>query len=110
MSDMNEPAGVSKQEPSTAADLAPAQPPSRGSAVHAPQGELPDLDGTRAPLPASQAERGFEDVQLLTRLLLGGLLMGSGSIMETIRDIQHEIEAEPGLLATNSNGEDELLA
>ncbi len=35
--------------------------------------------------------------------------MGSGSITETIRDIQHGIEAEPGLLATNSNGEDESL-
>ena len=35
--------------------------------------------------------------------------MGSGSFVETLRDVQHEIEAEPGLLAHDSNAEDESL-
>ncbi len=48
--------------------------------------------------PGQPAELEFEDLQLLSRLLVGLLLTGSDQLMQIVRDLQGEIEADPGLL------------
>jgi hypothetical protein len=109
MSDTSKPAGVSEQEPSATVDLPAGQSSSGKVAVQAPQEELLKAEGTGESLPAGQAEPELENLQLLTRFLLGGLLMGGGSFMQIVRDVQREIEAEPDLLAHDSTAEDESL-
>ena len=48
--------------------------------------------------PNQPAELEFEDLQLLSRLLVGLLLAGGDQLMQIVRDLQQEIEADPGLL------------
>lgn len=48
--------------------------------------------------PGQPAELEFEDLQLLSRLLVGLLLTGSDQLMQIVRGLQREIEADPGLL------------
>ena len=109
MSDTSKPATVSEGEPSASADLPDAKSTSGEVAVQASQGELQAAGGTSEDLPAGQSEPELKNVQLLTRFLLGGLFMGGGSFMQIVRDVQHEIEAEPALLAHDAKAEDESL-
>ena len=109
MNDTSKPAGVSEQEPSATADPLAAQSSSGEMAVQAAQREPQAAVATGQILPEGQADPELKNVQLLTRFLVGGLLMGGGSVMEIMRGVQHEIEAEPGLLAQDSNAEDESL-
>ena len=109
MSNMSKPAAVSEQEPSATADPLAAQSSSGEMAVQAVQREPQAVVATGQILPEGQADPELKNVQLLTRFLVGGLLMGGGSVMEIMRGVQHEIEAEPGLLARDSSAEDESL-
>jgi hypothetical protein len=47
--------------------------------------------------PDQPPELEFEDLQLLSRLLVGLLLTGSDQLMQMVRGLQREIEADPGL-------------
>jgi hypothetical protein len=78
-------------------------------AVQTLQERLQEAETTGEIVPARQAERDVENLRLLVRFLLGGLLMSSGSFMQTLRDVQHEIEAAPGLPEQRETGEDESL-
>jgi hypothetical protein len=51
----------------------------------------------------------FERLQLLTRLLLGSLSQGSGELMERLRDLEREIQAEPDLPGQESGPVDETV-
>jgi hypothetical protein len=75
--------------------------------IQAPQAEPSVVEGTGQILPVGQAGRELGNVRLLTRLVVGGLLMGSGSFMQMVRDKQQEIEAERGLLTHDTYAEDE---
>jgi hypothetical protein len=109
MNDTSKPAGVSEQEPSATADPPATQSSSGEMAVQAAQREPQAVVATGESLPEGQADPELKNVQLLTRFLVGGLLMGGGSVMEIMRGVQHEIKAGPGLLAQDSNAEDESL-
>jgi hypothetical protein len=109
MSDISKPAAVSEQEPIVTADLPDAESTSAEVAVQASQGKVQKAETTGEILPEGQAEREVENLRLLIRFLLGGLLMGSGSFMQMVRDKQQEIEAEQGLPAHVSSAEDESL-
>jgi hypothetical protein len=109
MSDKSEPAAVSEREPAVTAEQPSAGSTSDEIAVQASQGKLQKAETTGEILPEGQAEREVENLRLLIRFLLGGLLMGSGSFMQMVRDKQQEIEAEQGLPAHVSSAEDESL-
>ena len=109
MSETSEPASISEQEPSANADLPDAESTSAEVAVQASQGKLQKAETTGEILPEGQAERDVENLRLLIRFLLGGLLMSSGSFMQMVRDKQQEIEAEQGLPTHDSSAEDESL-
>jgi len=48
--------------------------------------------------PDQPAELEVEDLQLLSRLLVGLLLAGGDELLQIVRGLQREIEANPGLL------------
>jgi hypothetical protein len=60
-------------------------------------------------LLSTQPAFEFENLQLLSRFLLGALLMGGGAFTGIMRDVQREIEAQPQLLAQDAEVEDESL-
>ncbi len=109
MSDTSKPAADSEQEPTTAADLPDAESASGEAAVQASQGELQKAEGTGEILPAGQAERELENLQLLARFFLGVLLMGSGGFIRIVRQVQQELEAEPDPSAQDSDKDDDTL-
>lgn len=47
--------------------------------------------------PDQPTELEFEDLQLLSRLLVGLLLTGGDQLLQIVRDLQQEIEVGPGL-------------
>jgi hypothetical protein len=77
--------------------------------VLVPQAEVLEGEVSDEALLASLADLDFENVQLLSRFLLGALLMGGGALTGIMRDVQREIEANPQLLAQDAEAEDESL-
>jgi hypothetical protein len=68
--------------------------------------EQPDAGESR---PQELSSLEFERLQLLTRLLLGSLTQGSGELMERLRDLEHEIEADPELMEQDLGPDDETV-
>ena len=91
MSDTSDPTVVSVEGP-------------KGGGVQQDAGAQPQVSQAQ---PGQPAELEFEDLQLLSRLLVGLLLTGSNQLMQIVRDLQREIEADPGLLTQDVYADDE---
>jgi hypothetical protein len=113
MSDTGELTSVSEQAPSATGELPAAQPSSGVGVAQASQGGLQEApgkaQGSGEVPPAAQTKLEFENLQLLSRFLLGALLMGGGSFTEIMRGVQREIEAQPQPSVQDPNAEDESL-
>ncbi len=109
MSDTSEPAGAPVQEPPAGAEPPAAQPTSGEVAVLASQGEVLEGEMSDELPPVTLDALEFENLQLLSRFLIGALLMGGGAFTGIMRDVQQEIEAQPQILDQDAGIEDESL-
>ena len=109
MSETSELPGAPEQDPAAAAQPQAAHQTAAEVEVLASQGEVLEGEVSDEAWPPTQAALEFENLQLLSRFLLGALLMGGGAFTGIMRDVQREIEAQPQLLAQDAEVEDESL-
>lgn len=106
MSEPSVPGGVSEEHPPADGAQEAATPPVVGSASNrAIQVQAGPGVGQQVP---PQIE--FENVQVLSRFVIGGLILGGDELLQRLRYFQREIEASPGQLGRGPDRGEETTA